>query len=64
MHARIFNRVLVLAALVAAMLAAATHQSSAEKRIALVVGNSAYKNITPLDNPSKDASLIDRKSVV
>ena len=32
--------------------------ASAEKRIALVVGNSAYKNITPLDNPSKDASLM------
>jgi len=58
MHARIFNRVLVLAALIAATLAAATHQASAEKRIALVVGNSAYKNITQLDNPSKDASLM------
>lgn len=58
MHARIFNRVLVLAALIAAMLATTTLQASAEKRIALVVGNSTYKNITPLDNPSKDASLM------
>ena len=57
MHARIFNRVLLLAALIAAMLATAP-PASAEKRIALVVGNSAYKNITPLDNPSKDASLM------
>ncbi|MFO1109611.1 MAG: caspase family protein [Bradyrhizobium sp.] len=32
--------------------------AAAEKRIALVVGNSAYKNVTPLDNPSKDASLM------
>lgn len=57
MHARIFNRVLVLAAFIAATLAVATPPASAEKRVALVVGNSAYKNITPLDNPSKDASL-------
>lgn len=30
----------------------------AEKRIALVVGNSAYRNVTPLDNPANDASLM------
>src|SRR5580704_10314233 len=30
----------------------------AEKRVALVVGNSAYENITPLDNPRNDARLI------
>jgi hypothetical protein len=30
----------------------------AEKRVALVIGNSAYKNVTPLDNPSKDATLM------
>jgi Caspase domain/Domain of unknown function (DUF4189) len=30
----------------------------AEKRIALVVGNSAYQNITRLDNPSHDAVLM------
>jgi hypothetical protein len=58
MRARIFNRVPGLAMLVAALLVVATHPASAEKRIALVVGNSAYKNITPLDNPSKDASLM------
>lgn len=56
MRARIFNRVLGLAAL--ALLFATAAPASAEKRIALVVGNSAYKNITPLDNPSKDASLM------
>ena len=57
MRARIFNRVAGVAALVAASLAA-MQPASAEKRIALVVGNSAYKNITPLDNPSRDASLM------
>jgi hypothetical protein len=30
----------------------------AEKRVALVVGNSAYQNVTPLDNPSNDAALM------
>ena len=30
----------------------------AEKRIALVVGNSSYQNVTRLDNPKNDASLM------
>ena len=30
----------------------------AEKRVALVIGNSAYKNISSLDNPVKDARLM------
>jgi uncharacterized caspase-like protein len=30
----------------------------ADKRIALVVGNSAYKNVSQLDNPKNDARLI------
>lgn len=32
--------------------------SRAEKRIALVVGNSAYQNAPPLSNPKNDATLI------
>jgi Caspase domain len=32
--------------------------ASAEKRIALVVGNSAYQNIARLDNPRNDATLM------
>jgi hypothetical protein len=32
--------------------------AAAEKRIALVIGNSTYQNVTPLDNPSKDAVLM------
>src|SRR3954467_7078650 len=58
MRARILSRVPGLATLVAAPLVVVTLPASCEKRIALVVGNSAYKNITPLDNPSKDASLM------
>jgi Caspase domain len=30
----------------------------AEKRVALVIGNSSYRNIAPLDNPQKDARLM------
>jgi TPR repeat protein len=30
----------------------------AEKRVALVIGNSAYRNVTPLDNPRADAKLM------
>ncbi len=29
-----------------------------EKRVALVIGNSGYRHVTPLDNPSHDAELI------
>jgi hypothetical protein len=48
---------MALAAIVAAAILAAS-PAAAEKRIALVVGNSAYKNVTPLDNPTKDAALM------
>jgi len=30
----------------------------AEKRVALVIGNSAYRNVAPLDNPRNDARLM------
>src|SRR6476660_4433117 len=29
-----------------------------EKRVALVIGNSAYQNVTRLDNPRNDAALM------
>jgi uncharacterized caspase-like protein len=32
--------------------------AKADKRVALVVGNSSYRNITQLDNPRNDASLM------
>jgi uncharacterized caspase-like protein len=32
--------------------------ASAEKRVALVIGNSAYQNVTRLDNPRNDATLM------
>jgi uncharacterized caspase-like protein len=32
--------------------------AAAEKRVALVIGNSAYQNVTRLDNPRSDAGLM------
>ncbi len=36
-------------------------QAGAESRIALVIGNSAYGSVSPLDNPVNDAKLISEK---
>lgn len=44
--------------LYAAMSLATVFPASAEKRVALVVGNSAYRNVSPLSNPANDAKLI------
>jgi Caspase domain/Domain of unknown function (DUF4189) len=47
-----------LPALLALLSLLSTSPAAAEKRVALVVGNSAYQNITRLDNPSHDAVLM------
>ena len=55
------HRVYFLASLIATVLVAAvcfTTPARADKRVALVVGNSAYRNVTPLDNPRNDATLM------
>ena len=41
-----------------AFLAAGEIPAFAEKRVALVIGNSAYQNVVPLINPSNDAKAI------
>jgi hypothetical protein len=52
-----FMRVRIL--LLAAVLASLSFQSAfAEKRVALVIGNSAYKTVPKLANPENDASAI------
>jgi len=48
---------LACAAVVAFVVGAAS-PAQADKRVALVIGNSAYKNVTPLDNPKNDARLM------
>lgn len=35
-----------------------TQPAAAERRVALVIGNSAYKHVSKLDNPSNDARLV------
>ncbi len=54
-------RVCWLTNLTAAVLVTAVgfaSQARADKRVALVVGNSHYRNVTPLDNPRNDAKLM------
>jgi TPR repeat protein/uncharacterized caspase-like protein len=46
---------IVLAAL---FILAGADPARADKRVALVIGNSAYKNISRLDNPANDAKLM------
>jgi uncharacterized caspase-like protein len=46
-----------LGAIIGMAFALAGSSALADKRVALVVGNSNYKNVTPLDNPVHDARL-------
>ena len=48
----------VAAAFIALLLLAGANPALADKRVALVIGNSAYKSVTPLPNPAKDAAAI------
>ena len=48
-------RLTFLACLLAAV---AVSAARAERRIALVIGNSAYKTVAPLANPKNDAELM------
>jgi carboxyl-terminal processing protease len=52
-----FRRILVLATVIFAI-ATGARPALADKRIALVVGNSAYQNVPRLDNPKNDATLM------
>jgi hypothetical protein len=47
-----------LAAAIAVLTLVSSCPAFAEKRVALVVGNSAYQNVTRLDNPRNDAALM------
>jgi TPR repeat protein len=47
-----------LVCLIVLLLTSLTSSAHAEKRVALVVGNSAYQNVGRLDNPANDASLM------
>ncbi|MGY3614820.1 caspase family protein [Bradyrhizobium sp. USDA 10063] len=49
---------LAFAALIGLLTLVVAGPAAAEKRIALVIGNSAYQNVTRLDNPRNDAKLM------
>jgi hypothetical protein len=51
----IMSRLMVAAFLMCAGLGTAAH---AEKRVALVIGNSAYRTVPVLPNPTADARLM------
>jgi formylglycine-generating enzyme required for sulfatase activity len=46
------------AMILAAALCASARQAHAEKRVALVIGNSAYRNVPSLPNPANDADQV------
>jgi hypothetical protein len=54
----LFGSIVTQAALALAAIIACAAPAAAEKRIALVIGNSAYRSVTPLDNPARDAVLM------
>ena len=51
-------RVGIVAALLLALAVLWHSPASAEKRVALVIGNSGYQNVSRLDNPKNDAALM------
>ena len=53
-----WNRIPLRCALAALLVLIVAGPAAAEKRVALVIGNSAYQNITRLDNPHNDATLM------
>ncbi len=62
---RYFFKTLALRYLFAAIaLLLASGSGHAQKRIALVIGNSAYEHVSPLKNPRNDAELIARSLTV
>lgn len=52
------QRILTAAVAVLLVIGFTSRQALAETRLALVVGNAAYDNVTPLDNPVNDATLM------
>ena len=60
MHTNPLNmaRYTLAALILPVLLLASATAASAQKRIALIIGNSAYETISPLDNPKNDADLM------
>ena len=54
------SSVIVSLACIAGVLLSSSIPAAAEKRVALVIGNSAYQHVAPLANPANDARLMAR----
>ena len=52
------SRLLSLSFLIGLMLVLSAGLASAERRVALIIGNSTYKNVQPLANPARDAAAV------
>jgi uncharacterized caspase-like protein len=52
------SRLLSLSFLTGLTLVLSAGLASAERRVALIIGNSTYKNVQPLANPAKDAAAV------
>ena len=57
-HQAIFRRLAIVLGVIPIILSVAAAPARADKRVALVVGNSAYRNVSRLDNPANDAKLM------
>jgi len=52
----ILGRILLFS--IIALVSLSVGSASAEKRVALIIGNSAYQNVAQLTNPANDAAVI------
>src|SRR5512139_3278178 len=52
------SRLFSLSFLIGLTLVQSAGLASAERRVALIIGNSTYKNVQPLANPAKDAAAV------
>src|SRR5262245_36442203 len=52
------SRLLSLSFLIGLTLVLSVGAASAERRVALIIGNSNYKNVQPLANPARDATAV------
>ena len=57
---QILSKALHILVFLSVLLVGIVDEALAEKRVALIIGNSAYKNISALDNPKNDAALMAR----
>ena len=52
------SRLLRSVTLVGVALMLSAGAAAAERRVALIIGNSAYKSVVPLPNPARDAAAV------